>query len=202
MSDADYTTMILLTYTPGVDVERLGYDDWLRKTDNPFFNTIPGIAHYSNWKVVAGREYVPFSHFDLLGVDGPEAVEQVWFNAELDRFREGWVAKWGYGGSAPPAASNGYGLLATKQREGRPFNRYACVAFDRDLADGALWTVDAALHKHWALGPVQAGLDWRLPSSASPLGASIGVAFSPDCPTMIDGALVGECIAAPQMPWR
>ncbi|MEQ8248112.1 MAG: hypothetical protein RID42_10585 [Alphaproteobacteria bacterium] len=202
MSDADYRTMVLLTYTPGTDVERLGYDEWLREIDNPFFNTIPGIAHYSNWKVLEGGDDLPFTHFDLLGLDGPEAVEPVWFNQELDRFRSGWVAKWGYGGSAPPTASNGYGLLATRQRAGAPFNRYARVAFDRDLAEGAHWTIDAALHKHWALGQLPPGTDWRLPVSMSPFGASIGLDFSDNRPAGTDDAFVGTCIAAPHMPRR
>jgi hypothetical protein len=219
MSDADYTTMILLTYTPGVDVERLGYDDWLRKTDNPFFNTIPGIAHYSNWKVLDGSGGLPFTHFDLLGLDGPGAVEQVWFDENLDRFREGWVAKWGYGGTAPRATANGYGLLATRQGAvARTFCRYASLAFEQETVGGERWIIEAALHKHWALGPVQAGDAWRLPATTSVFGTSFGLAFSGSRPeaslsgsvkgeessgaTLTGASLTGECIAAPDMPWR
>jgi hypothetical protein len=204
MSNVEYATMVLLTYTPGSDVEAHGYDDWLRETDNPFFNTIPGIAHYSNWKVLDGAD-VPFSHFDLLGLDGPDAVEQVWFNKDLDTFRDGWVAKWGYGGDAPQSPVNGYGLLVRLDQPTSPdFGQYATLAFDRTLPSGAVWTAEAALHKHWALGPAPDG-KWRLPLAATGLGHAFGLRFAearPDLPGGRAPRLVGECIAAPEMPWR
>lgn len=204
--NADYTTMVLLTYTPGSDVESKGYDDWLRQIDNPFFNTIPGIAHYSNWKVLEGAD-APFTHFDLLGLDGPDAVDKVWFNADLDTFRDGWVAKWGYGGSAPRSPANGYGVLVRRDQPTDPiFDRYVALAFDRVLPSGSVWTAEAALHKHWALGPAPDG-KWRLPVATSPLGHSFSLRFGSALPSLPAGSagtprLVGECIAAPEMPWR
>lgn len=206
MIDVDYATMILLTYTPGVEVEALVYAGWLRDKDNPFFNAIPGIAHYSNWKVLEGANSL-FSHFDLLGLETPEAAEQVWFNKDLDAFRDGWVAKWGYGGDAPKSPANGYGLLMRRDQSTTPaFGRYAALAFDCTLPGGAVWTAEAALHKHWALGPAPNGA-WRLPVATSPLGSSFGLRFAETIPTLPAGhgvspALVGECIAAPRMPWR
>ena len=206
MINVDYTTMILLTYTPGVEVEALGYADWLRDTDNPFFNAIPGIAHYSNWKVLESAKS-PFSHFDLLGLETSDAAEQVWFNKDLDVFRDGWVAKWGYGGDAPRSPANGYGLLMRRDKCATPtFGRYAALAFNCVLPGGAFWIVEAALHKHWALGPAPNDA-WRLPVATSPLGLSFGLGFTegiPPLPARRGGspALVGECIAAPHMPWR
>lgn len=87
-------SMLFLPYTPRDDADARGYDDWLRCVDAPFFNSVPGVAHYSNWKVaevLTGS--VPFTHFDFLLLDG--AVEQVWGNARLQDFAAGWLDKWG-----------------------------------------------------------------------------------------------------------
>jgi hypothetical protein len=87
-------SMLFLPYTPRDDADARGYDDWLRSVDAPFFNSVPGIAHYSNWKVaevLTGT--VPFTHFDFLLLEGPSA--QVWANTRLQDFAAGWLAKWG-----------------------------------------------------------------------------------------------------------
>lgn len=62
LSDA----MVFLPYTPRADADARGYDDWLREVDNPFFNAVPGIVHYSNWKVVGLAKTAAFSHFDFM----------------------------------------------------------------------------------------------------------------------------------------
>ena len=88
-------TLVLLTYTLPPDARRRGYNEWLRQVDNPFFNSIVGIEHYSNWEILeSDRVSLPFSHFDLLFVDGPDSLEGVWFNQELEVFRREWMEKW------------------------------------------------------------------------------------------------------------
>lgn len=90
--------MVLLPYTPRPDADARGYDDWLREVDNPFFNAVPGIVHYSNWKVsgpVAG-----FSHFDFMFLD-PSLADGVWSNPAVVDFAAGWTRQWG---TAPDAA--------------------------------------------------------------------------------------------------
>jgi hypothetical protein len=87
-------SMLFLPYTPRPDADALRYDDWLRAVDNPFFNSVPGIAHYSNWKLSAQISgSIPFTHFDFLMLDAP--FEAVWGNERLGTFAAGWTPKWG-----------------------------------------------------------------------------------------------------------
>ncbi len=87
--------MLLLTYTPRADSDDRGYDEWLREVDNPFFNSIPGITHYSNWKIVETRVgSLPFTHFDFMHIDGIDAVSKVWENERVQEFAAGWTEKW------------------------------------------------------------------------------------------------------------
>lgn len=93
MSGSD--TMLLLTYTPRSDADARDYDGWLREVDNPFFNNVPGIVEYTNWKVTADKVgRVPFSHFDTMLIDGPEAVETVWADPDVLAFADGWRETW------------------------------------------------------------------------------------------------------------
>jgi hypothetical protein len=200
------TAMVLLTYTPGPAAEPALYEPWLRAEDNPTFNAIPGIADYSNWKIVAPQgAALPWTHFDLMQLTDPSQVEPVWFNADLDRFRKGWVARWGYGRSGPsPVNANGH-LCVTA---GRPAPRRRWVALELldSPAAGAAerWVVTAALRKHYALGPAPAGEAWCRPAAEfNPLGcAALDLTFHDARPAAGDWApkqLLAECIAA---PWR
>ena len=88
--------MCLLTYTPRADAADRGYDDWLRSVDNPFFNGVPGIARYENWKVHANiLNELPFTYFDLMYLEGHEAIEKVWTNQNLLDFAAEWTRLWG-----------------------------------------------------------------------------------------------------------
>ena len=67
-------TMVFLAYTPRSDNVLRGYEDFLRKVDNPFFNAQPGVAHYSNWKFMKESAVNPgFSKRDL---DAQEAFKK------------------------------------------------------------------------------------------------------------------------------
>jgi hypothetical protein len=95
--------MLLLTYEPREDSNDRGYEQWLRDIDNPFFNSVPGIVHYENWKIaetVVGE--VPYTHFDFLYVENEESLERVWANSELVKFAAGWTEKWGRFPDVPP----------------------------------------------------------------------------------------------------
>ena len=43
--------VIFIAYCLPGDAEGRGYADWLRRVDMPFFNAIPGVHHYANWRV-------------------------------------------------------------------------------------------------------------------------------------------------------
>src|SRR5262245_57489513 len=199
--------MVLLTYVPGPAATPALYESWLRSEDNPTFNAIPGIADYSNWKVAAPSvAALPWTHFDLMLLTDPSQVEPVWFNADLDRFRKGWVARWGYGPSGPsPVNANGH-LCVADERPRAARRRWAVLELldSPDDATGERWVVSAALRKHYALGPAPEGASWRRPAAEfNPLGcAALGLAFSdapPAAGTWSARRLLAECIAA---PWR
>src|SRR5438477_577884 len=42
---------VFLTYTLPEDALARGYENWLRDVDNPFFNAIPGVGRYENWRI-------------------------------------------------------------------------------------------------------------------------------------------------------
>ncbi|MDX2224767.1 MAG: hypothetical protein SFV21_18585 [Rhodospirillaceae bacterium] len=88
--------LLLLVYTPREDSNQRGYEDWLRTIDNPFFNGVPGIRHYSNWKVMSPADCAfPYTHFDLMFLADAAAKDRVWSNPEVMTFAQGWTEKWG-----------------------------------------------------------------------------------------------------------
>ena len=166
----DAETCILLVYTlPETAMER-GYEPWLRSTDNPFFNAIPGVHHYANWKLAPVPEGLGWSHFDVMALASEGDLERVWFNPDLDAFRSGWIAKWGYA-TEKPTAVVAHGYLMRRVRESgapqQPVGRISGgtgAAPDADLA----WRVERVLHKHYALAKVER---WSWPvADGNPLG--------------------------------
>jgi len=107
----DFTAMILLSYTPrpGTDTEE--YEAWLRAVDNPFFNRVPGIARYTNWKITAAATPMPFSHFDFMGVDSVEAATDVWQRQDVKDFTAEWRRLWGMGPDASDLSVNAHVYL-------------------------------------------------------------------------------------------
>ena len=107
----DFTAMILLSYTlrPGVDTAE--YDAWLREVDNPFFNGVPGIARYTNWKITAAATPVPFTHFDFMGVDSVKAAADVWQHQDVKDFTAEWRRLWGMGPEATDLSVNAHVYL-------------------------------------------------------------------------------------------
>lgn len=215
-SKRDYGTMVFITYTLRPGSEADGYDDWLREIDNPPFNKTPGIAHYANWKVKENRgAELPYTHFDLIGIEGPESLEQVWFDEPLDEFRKGWVEKWGSFSVANPSKANTLGALserigaASGPRSGHViFVGGPANAVSED-AGYDTWRIDKMVRKHWAVGRAKPGEPWRTPlSPENNIGFSYiqlkyvdGPRAFPPPPGSISGdppvVFLGELIASP-----
>lgn len=89
--------MLFLTYTPREDSELRGYIPWLRSTDTPFFNTVPGIQHYANWKLIegGGSSKGNWGWFDFLHIEPGKGPEDIWENEKLAAFAKNWNVMWG-----------------------------------------------------------------------------------------------------------
>src|SRR5690606_4738359 len=112
--------MIVLTYVIRSDSEQRGYNPWLRTVDNPFFNSVPKIALYENWKLAGGDvTSLPWTHFDLLhpakGVD-PMDVFQVPVVAE---FAANWSRLWGLDPAAEDQSVNYQIHILERVRQGK-----------------------------------------------------------------------------------
>jgi hypothetical protein len=88
--------MLLIAYTPRADSDERGYDDWLRDVDMPFFNSVEGIAHYSNWKITSSPVGAcNFTHFDLVFIDPNANPAEVFGSPAVAEFASGWNDLWG-----------------------------------------------------------------------------------------------------------
>ena len=91
----NYKDLVLLTYTPRLDVNLKEYEEWLVKVDNPFFNSIKEVAHYSNWKVVSKSIKEKFNYFDFLCFETLSDFNKAWNSKELNTFTREWRRLWG-----------------------------------------------------------------------------------------------------------
>jgi hypothetical protein len=171
---SSFDLAVFLTYTLPADALARGYEPWLREVDNPFFNAIPGVGRYENWRIV--RQQTPtlgYTHFDLMFVASVEALRQGWFDPRLDSFRTGWIAKWGYGTAAPaPVNTFAYLMRRIGPPAARCTGRLVLRGGDVALApgDGAResWAVEQAVRKHYSIGPAPAGESWLTPIADHP----------------------------------
>lgn len=202
---ADCPLVLFIVYRTAPDALARGYEPWLRDIDNPFFNAIPGIWHYANWKVDGDADQALFSHFDFLGLERDGDLERVWFNPDLDAFRRGWVAKWGYGPS--PKALHRYTYGARRVRadaagEAGQAWLYGGIGQPPDHL-GTVFEVTFSLSKHFAADADKRSDDWRVPAAQrNPLGCDwIGLASAPDGILEAAGttrfAYPASCIAKP-----
>lgn len=182
--------ILFLTYTPRSDSEERGYGPWLRKVDNPFFNSVPGIAHYTNWKVVkGGSEANPWTYFDFLRLEDGVTFETVWGNADLSKFAAGWTKLWGREPDATDMAINYQVHMATLLKPGNlDTAQLTAVVLSPDPAalpaDAALFTIE----KH-ILGKAVSG-------QIAVVGLELAKgAYSPSWGKQI---LVAECVASPR----
>ena len=97
--------MLLITYSLRAGADARGYDDWLRRVDNPFFNAADCIAHYSNWKLTIGPDaFAPHTHFDLVALPDLESLDAAWNDPGLNDFRREWRRLWAIEDPTDPAA--------------------------------------------------------------------------------------------------
>lgn len=94
-STSEFTAALVLTYSPREGAEDDGYADWVRRVDNPFFNAVPGIVRYSNWRIIKGRCDLPYAYFDILVLQDLMSFDRVWLGDEVRAFRAEWRDKWG-----------------------------------------------------------------------------------------------------------
>ncbi len=91
----NFPAMLLLTYTPRKDVDLEKYENWLREVDNPFFNNVKGISHYTNWKIINKNINLKFSYFDFLAFENINLFDSVWNSKEVVDFTASWRKLWG-----------------------------------------------------------------------------------------------------------
>lgn len=157
MSQSPTNWMIFITYRIRDGADTDGYDDWLRSIDNPFFNAIPGIKCYTNWKVYGSSMALPFTHFDFLEIDGVDQLESLWFNDELNTFRTEWVRLWGRG---VPDPDNEVCYLC--ESDSRITAGQANLLLEILPGSGSktgMWTTRELLHKHYSMGRSK---NWRI----------------------------------------
>jgi hypothetical protein len=141
---AESDTMILLTYTPRADSVARGYEDWLRRVDNPFFNGVPGIVRYMNWKVVRQAGAAPgFGWFDFMLIENAVAADLIWKNPDVVKFTAGWRELWGLGPQADDLSINAHVYLAQRHgpRRAPIGERIVLIAGDAPADDVEQWRV-------------------------------------------------------------
>ena len=208
---ADSPSVLLIVYTPGPGAEAGGYEPWLQDVDNPFFNAIPGVHHYANWKIerVLHGSAPGYGYFDFQGlVDGSD-LERVWFNPDLDHFRTEWIRKWGYSAGPPHPAQSYAFLMQPVGAATGTVDRFARItAGIGDVPPGGadrVWQITEAVRKHFASGGPAA--DWRTPLTGhNPLGFDwLTITYGADPEALAASyragsetlALVARLIAAP-----
>jgi len=181
--------VIFIVYCLPKDAEGRGYADWLRRVDMPFFNAIPGVHHYANWRVDEVLRGTPpiWDWFDFQGLSSGDVLEPVWFNPDLDEFRTNWVKLWGYGhAEPPPVLRHAYLMRALTRRPAEaPWSRALLAGGQGNPPDlsqrphGFIWQIHTTLHKHFT------GRDpsrpWQTPSDRfNPLGLDWIACLAPD----------------------
>ena len=198
--------VLFIAYTPGADAEARGYTPWLRRVDNPFFNAIPGVRHYANWRIerVLSGDAPPYDYFDFQGLAAEDDLHRVWFNPDLDGFRKEWIRLWGYGASAPPPVQRNSYLMQRRHVAATPPQDVARLTGGLGAPPPAadlVWLVTATVRKHFA---VPTGGAWMVPAAEdNPLGLDwlaltygAAAASGPAPPrTRLD--VLARCLAAP-----
>lgn len=186
--------MVLVPHTPREDALLRHYDTWLAEVDNPFFNGLPGVVHYANWRIRAPNPALPFTHVDFLRIESDEAAGELAGNAEMAEFEAEWTRLWGR--YPDPEANdprlNGYLYLCHRLSGHRSKSRYVSVQPATecpDLDDGTeVWEIVMPLigdvrFAYLRVVPLEHPEDFSTTKEALPAGCF--------------GAAVAELIAAP-----
>jgi hypothetical protein len=139
--------MVFLPYTPRADSASRGYEQWLVDIDNPFFNRVPGILHYSNWRVTNSAPG-HFTHFDFMYLD-PALADSVWTNPEVIAFAGSWTDQWGIDPQSADLSVN-YNSYRLRLRSGQSMFDPSAVRITGSTSDaarfgGAVWAVEAPM---------------------------------------------------------
>lgn len=186
--------IIVLTYVIRSDAERRGYHPWLRIIDNPFFNSVPKIARYENWKLAADADANPllWTHFDLLHpAKGVEPVEVFQIPVVAD-FAANWSRLWGVAPAAEDQSVNYQIHILERVRQGKcQRGQLLALVIDPDLdklpADAELWRT-----RSMVVGDNQLGQTFAL-QPLSLTDAQVDAGWGRQ-------VLVGDCIASPDYP--
>tara|TARA_Y100000589_G_scaffold329248_1_gene375260 strand:+ start:1467 stop:2015 length:549 start_codon:yes stop_codon:yes gene_type:complete len=90
-----YKYNVLLTYTPRKETNLEKYEKWLIDVDNPFFNSINEVSHYSNWKVLNRLDNFDFEYFDFLTFNTLSDFNITWHSEKVKKFTSEWRRLWG-----------------------------------------------------------------------------------------------------------
>ncbi len=170
-------TMAFMSYTPRSGSTARGYEEWLRTVDNPFFSGRPGIAHYSNWKLVHGVGRNPgFTHFDfMLLADGASSLD-IFGDPAVQRFTSNWAATWGQAPDGQPADNCQVYLLTTDDMN-EVWNSGLTMSLNGEAGRGETWQVVdnlvgqapfKTLTRQFRTGVDRAGLELRAELIAAP----------------------------------
>nr|WP_157034346.1 hypothetical protein [Sphingomonas sp. Y57] len=130
-----------LPYTPRADSASRGYEKWLQDVDNPFFNSRPAVAHYTNWRVAGGAtEAFPYTHFDFLLIASGKTPEDVWTDGPLAEFAANWVKLWGVAPDGDPALNYQCSVAEYVSGEAGTFSPLVEVSMDLS-SPGEQWRI-------------------------------------------------------------
>ncbi len=91
-----YDALMLVTYRLRPDADEAEYEDWLRRIDNPFFNSSPLAERYVNWKISGGAQaFAPNTYFDLWDMSSADRFGLLRSDPALNSFRADWHRLWG-----------------------------------------------------------------------------------------------------------
>lgn len=220
MADATAPVGFFLSYTPREDALRRGYEAWLRETDNPFFNSVPGVHRYVNWRVASSPvPAVPFGWFDFLELDGRGAVDPVWSNVALQQFAANWTDLWGRVPDAEDLSINYQVFLCEGRRTAAGSETGWMVfrpMFDDGLPDdprdpwraafgrsagagrGAAYVVDDACAASWrVMRPVLGTMATPRLDVLFLSDPDIFTRMVHDCPGLADEAVLARAVASP-----
>lgn len=180
--------MIVLTYVIRGGSDKRGYNPWLRQIDNPFFNSVPSIDRYENWKLVS-NEGVTWTHFDLLHPAKGVAPQEVFQDPVVTEFAANWSRLWGVNPDTQEQSVNYQIHILERVRQGQKLRGgLLAMVFNPDIEKL----------------PTQAEV-WRAKSMVvgdNQLGAAIALLPLTFANSEIDEGwgehiLIGECIASP-----
>ena len=146
-----------------------------------------------------------------------EALETVWFDPEMDKFRRDWVSRWGYTSTGAFISHkeeiNQYGYLAdrTSGQRGVKGEYLRLLGGNSAIEDsnGEKWQVKEVLRKQWAIGSPAANEHWRNKSdSNNPLSFSNFTLetcssieeWDSSIADSVSFAAIARCLAAPDLP--